>query len=177
MSFIDKARLYCRAGSGGDGCLSFRREKYVEFGGPDGGNGGPGGDIYLVADPNISTLMDFAHHPHRIAEDGSNGKGKGMDGAAAPPRIFRVPVGTVVYKNGRFLADLAGAGDKVLVARGGRGGRGNRSFKTQRNTAPRIAEKGEPGEKAALDLELKLIADVGLVGLPNAGKSSLLARV
>lgn len=177
MSFIDKVRIRARAGGGGNGCVSFRREKYVEFGGPNGGDGGRGGDIALVADRNLGTLLDFAHRPHWIARDGENGKGSAKTGAGAPTLIALVPVGTVVYKDGVPLADMTRHGSRLLIARGGRGGRGNLSFKTHSNTAPRIAEKGEPGEEAVVDLELKLIADIGLVGLPNAGKSSLLACV
>jgi len=177
MSFVDTMRVQCRAGSGGDGCLSFRREKYVEFGGPDGGDGGKGGDVILVADGNLSTLMDLARHPHLTAEDGGNGKGSNKTGAGAEDLVVRVPVGTLVYDQGRLVADLARPGDRIIAARGGRGGRGNLSFKTHKNTAPRIAEKGEPGREVVLRLELKLLADVGLVGFPNAGKSSLLSRV
>ncbi len=176
-NFVDKVRIFAKGGQGGDGCLSFRREKYVEFGGPDGGDGGRGGDVYLVADRNLGTLLDFTRRPHLEALSGENGKGANKTGRGADDLIVSVPIGTMVYKRDQLLADLVEEGQRVLVAKGGRGGRGNLSFKSQRNTAPRIAEKGEPGEQAVVDLELKLIADVGLTGLPNAGKSTLLARL
>jgi GTP-binding protein len=177
MNLIDVAHVFAKAGSGGDGCLSFRREKYIEFGGPHGGDGGNGADIILVADANLSTLMDLTRNPHLRAGDGGHGKGWNKTGASAPPLIVRVPTGTLVYKDSVPLADLVKDGDQIIIAKGGRGGHGNLFFKTHSNTAPRIAEKGEPGEEAEIQLELKLIADVGLVGLPNAGKSSLLTRV
>ena len=155
--------------------MSFRREKYIEFGGPDGGNGGKGGDVWLVADSNLGTLLDLARRPKVVAKDGENGKGANKTGLGAEDLVISVPLGTVVYKNDRLAAALAKDGARVLIAKGGRGGRGNLSFKTRFNTAPRIAEKGQPGEVAELELELKLIADVGLAGLPNAGKSTLLS--
>jgi GTP-binding protein len=177
MSFIDKVRVYAKGGDGGDGCLSFRREKYRPFGGPDGGDGGRGGDVSLVADPNRSTLLDFMVHPHLKAGDGTHGKGSDKAGSGGRDLDVRAPLGTQVFKGGRLVADLTEKGARVRIARGGSGGRGNAAFKTRWNTAPRIKEKGEPGEKAVVDLELKLIADIGLVGFPNAGKSTLLARV
>ncbi len=177
MNFIDTARIYVKAGKGGDGCLSFRREKYIDKGGPDGGNGGKGGDIWLEATKNLSNLLDFAHHPHVIAGEGDNGQGSDKYGRAAEDRLILAPVGTVVLKDGKVLVDLKEHGQRVLLARGGKGGRGNAAFKSNANKAPRIAEKGEPGELATIDLELKLLADVGLAGLPNAGKSTFLARV
>jgi GTPase len=177
MNFIDTAKVFAKAGDGGDGCLSFHREKYVPLGGPDGGNGGKCGDIWLEADRNISTLLDFAHNPHLFAKPGANGEGNNKNGRGAIDSIVRVPVGTVVYFAGLLSADLSQPGHRYLAAKGGRGGRGNASFKTNRTTAPRIALKGEPGEANELDLELKLLADIGLVGLPNAGKSTFLARV
>jgi GTP-binding protein len=177
MQFIDTLRIFARGGRGGDGCLSFRREKYVEFGGPDGGNGGAGGGVFLEADPGMSTLLDLAAHPHRVAQDGKGGKGSNKTGATGSDLIVQVPCGTLVYKESRLLADLTKPGQRVLVARGGRGGRGNASFKSNANKAPRLREKGQPGEDNAIDLELKLLADVGLVGFPNAGKSTFLAAV
>lgn len=177
MRFIDKVRIYAKGGSGGNGCLSFLREKYREFGGPDGGDGGKGGDVVLRADSNVGTLLDFSYRPHLKAAPGGNGKGANKTGPAAPDLVLRVPVGTVIYRDGRLQADLSSPGASACVARGGRGGRGNASFKSRRNTAPRIYEKGEPGEEVTADLELKLIADVGLAGFPNAGKSTLLSRL
>jgi len=177
MSFVDKVRIFAKSGRGGDGCLAFLREKYRAFGGPNGGDGGKGGDVVLIADANVGTLLDLTFKPHLSAAPGGNGKGSSKTGASARDTLVRVPVGTVVFRDGRLLADLSRPGDRVVAAQGGRGGRGNESFKNRRNTAPRLKEKGEPGEEAVLDLELKLIADVGLVGFPNAGKSTLLSRL
>ena len=177
MDFIDKVRVFLEAGKGGDGCLSFLREKYMEFGGPNGADGGRGGEIWLEATTHLTTLLDLARRPHIEAEPGANGKGGNKKGPAADDTVVPVPVGTVVYKNGALAADLCRPGQRYLAARGGRGGRGNLSFKARLNTAPRIYEKGAPGDKLELELELKLLADVGLVGFPNAGKSSLLARI
>ncbi|HBU69760.1 MAG TPA: GTPase ObgE [Elusimicrobia bacterium] len=174
--FIDKARIYVTAGRGGAGCSSFRREKFVPLGGPDGGNGGKGGDVYLVADPHMSTLLDLTYRPHYRAQDGNPGQSANKYGRGAHELVIRLPLGTVVYKNGEAVADLKTPGEKILIAKGGRGGRGNAAFKTSRHTAPRVFEKGEPGEDIILELELKLIADIGLVGFPNAGKSTFLAR-
>lgn len=175
--FIDKARIFITAGRGGAGCISFRREKFVPMGGPDGGNGGKGGDVYLEADPHLTTLLDLTYRPHYRAEDGHAGQGSNKFGRSAPDLTIRLPLGTVIYQGGAVLADLKEPGRKLLVAKGGRGGRGNASFKTGRHTAPRLAEKGEPGEAVTLELELKIIADVGLVGFPNAGKSTFLSRI
>ena len=177
MEFIDKVRLFVTAGSGGNGCLSFHREKFIEFGGPNGGDGGRGGSVFLEASPQLTTLLELARRPHIFGRDGSAGKGSGKFGLSGEDTTVLVPAGTVVYRDGVLLADLAVPGQRVLAAEGGRGGRGNLSFKSRGNTAPRLCERGEPGEKVELAIELKLLADVGLVGFPNAGKSSLLARV
>jgi len=173
--FVDRARIYLQAGSGGDGCLSFRREKYVPKGGPDGGNGGRGGNVYLVVDKNLKTLYDLSYHSHYRAEDGQRGRSNNRTGHNGADLFIPVPPGTMVYQEKALVADLTEPGQKFLAARGGRGGKGNSAFKSSRNTTPRIYEKGEPGQKTTLDLELKLIADVGIIGMPNAGKSSLLA--
>lgn len=175
--FIDKARIFVTAGCGGAGCVSFRREKYIPFGGPDGGNGGRGGDVYFEANSHLTTLLDLTYKPKHEAQNGQNGQSGNKYGKGAQDLIIKVPLGTVVYRKGELIADLKESGQKLLVAKGGRGGRGNASFKTGMRTAPHISEKGEPGEQVVLDLELRLIADVGLAGFPNAGKSTLLARV
>ncbi len=175
--FIDKANILLTAGRGGDGCISFRREKYVPLGGPNGGNGGKGGDIYFLGDPHKTTLLDLSYRPKFKAEDGQKGMSSNKYGKYGQDLIIKVPLGTLVFKNGELFADIKEPGEKILIVQGGRGGRGNSSFKTMNNTAPRIAEKGEPGETAEINLELRLIADVGFVGLPNAGKSTLLAQI
>ncbi len=177
--FFDEAKIYVKSGDGGDGCIAFRREKFVPFGGPSGGNGGRGGDIYLVADRNLNTLIHFKKRVHFKAESGSRGSGKNQQGKAGENRLIPVPPGTVVYDadSGEFLADLLEEGQQVLVAGGGRGGRGNAVFASATNQAPRLAEHGEPGQERWLRLELKLIADVGVIGVPNAGKSTLLSVV
>lgn len=177
--FVDEAEVFVQAGSGGDGSVSFRREKYVPRGGPDGGDGGRGGDVVFVVDPNLTTLADLRYKRHYKAERGANGSGGHRQGRRGADCEVSVPPGTVVRDrdSGAVLADLTEPGQRVIVARGGRGGRGNARFATSRRQAPRMAEKGEPGEARWLKLELHLLADVGLVGWPNAGKSSLLARV
>jgi GTP-binding protein len=177
MNFIDKVRVYVTAGNGGDGSLSFRHLKFLEFGGPNGGDGGKGGDVAIEAVSRLTTLMDLHFRPHVESERGGHGKGSNKTGDSGADVVIYVPVGTVISKNGAIVADLHKEGQRWLAAAGGRGGRGNNSFKTMRNTAPRLAEKGGPGEKVTVDLELKLLADVGMVGFPNAGKSSFLARV
>jgi GTP-binding protein len=177
--FIDEATIYVRAGDGGHGCVSFRREKFVPRGGPDGGDGGKGGDVVFLADPSIDTLLDFAYRRHLVARNGRPGQGKNKTGASGEDLEVRVPPGTVVYDcdTDLLLRDLNEANERVRVAAGGRGGRGNKHFATSTNRAPREAEHGEPGQERRLRLELKLLADVGLVGLPNAGKSTLIARI
>lgn len=179
LKFVDKTKIRVISGNGGRGCLSFRREPYVPKGGPDGGDGGKGGDVYLIADPALNTLLDCQYQQLYRAGHGRHGMGKNKQGRSAPDVSIRVPVGTVVRDSfaGELIVDLDEPGRRVLVARGGRGGRGNARFATPRNRAPRQFEEGEPGEEKTLTLELKLIADVGLVGLPNSGKSTLLAQI
>ncbi|MDR2395064.1 MAG: GTPase ObgE [Endomicrobium sp.] len=175
--FIDKVNIFLTAGRGGDGCISFRREKYVPYGGPNGGNGGKGGDIYFEGDPHKTTLLDLSYRPKFNAEDGCKGLPSDKFGKYGKDLIIKIPLGTLVFKNGELFADIKIAQERVLVVKGGKGGRGNASFKTGRHTAPRIAEKGQPGETAEINLELRLIADVGFVGFPNAGKSTLLSKI
>jgi GTP-binding protein len=177
--FYDEAKIYVRAGDGGNGVVAFRREAHVPRGGPSGGNGGKGGDVYLLADPQVNTLIAFSKQVHFRAPDGEHGRGKNQTGAQGEDLVISVPIGTVAYdpETGQLLADLTDRDQKVLLARGGRGGRGNRAFRSPTNQAPRIAENGEPGEDLWLRLELKLLADVGIAGVPNAGKSTLLSRV
>ena len=176
---VDEAKIFVASGKGGDGIVAFRREKYVARGGPSGGNGGRGGDIVLKADANLNTLYFFRNQVHFKAKAGGKGGSSNKTGADGEPLIVRVPPGTVVRdaETGGLIADIAHAEDEVVVARGGRGGRGNSHFKTSSNQAPRLAEKGEPGIERWITLELKLIADVALVGMPNAGKSTLLSVV
>lgn len=176
--FIDRVRLDLKAGDGGNGCVSFRREKYRPKGGPDGGDGGRGGSVVLEADAGNSTLLDFHYKHHFRASSGRHGKGSAMHGRDGRDLILRVPAGTVVKsEDGRVLGDLVRGGQRLVVARGGTGGRGNIHFVTSTRRAPAFAEKGEPGEELTVILELRLIADVGLVGFPNAGKSTLIAAV
>jgi len=177
--FIDRVKVYVKAGDGGRGCVSFRREKFVPKGGPDGGDGGRGGDVILKVDSHLSTLLDFRFHPINRASRGAHGRGKGQKGKDASPLILKVPPGTLVKdaENQEVLADLVSPGEQFIVAKGGRGGRGNTHFVKSWRQAPRYAEEGRPGEEKWLLLELKVIADVGLVGLPNAGKSTLISKV
>lgn len=176
---IDTARVNLKAGDGGNGCLSFRREKFVPRGGPNGGDGGHGGSIILEATESLNTLVDFHYRRHLKAERGRHGSGANRRGRDGEDVVVLVPVGTIVRdsETGDVLADLESAGDRVVVAKGGRGGRGNARFASSTNRVPRRFEKGHPGQERIIDLELKLIADVGLVGLPNAGKSTLLSRI
>lgn len=179
MKFLDQVKIYIKSGDGGHGCVSFRREKYEPDGGPDGGDGGRGGDVILEAVENLNTLIDFRYRQHFKAERGENGKGRDRTGKSRPPLVVKVPVGTVVLddEKTRTLADLTEAGQRFVLAAGGRGGRGNAQFKSSVNRAPRRADPGEPGGEAWVWLRLKLIADAGLVGRPNAGKSTFLAAV
>jgi len=179
MIFLDEARIHVAAGNGGAGCVSFRREKYVPKGGPDGGDGGDGGDVLLQVDPGLNTLSAFRHKRLFRAEHGAGGAGSDRRGRNGKDLVIQVPPGTVVRdaETGRILADLTVPGETWIAARGGKGGLGNARFATARKQTPRFAQPGLPGEELDLKLELKLIADVGLVGAPNAGKSSLLARI
>jgi GTPase len=177
MSFVDEAVVFVRAGRGGDGAVSFHREKYKPRGGPDGGDGGRGGDVILEVSPEVFDLGWLAKHPHQRAADGGRGHGNNRRGPDGDDLVLRVPHGTVVRDERGLVADLVGPGARVVVAAGGRGGRGNASLASARNRLPRAAEPGESGEEHRLGLELRLVADVGLVGLPNAGKSTLLSRL
>ncbi|SNR67377.1 GTPase ObgE [Desulfurobacterium atlanticum] len=178
-SFIDKVKIFVKGGDGGNGCVAFRREKFIPKGGPAGGDGGKGGSVILVADKNIHTLLDFKYKRHYKAERGRHGEGNKRTGKSGEDLIIKVPVGTVVKdaETGEILGDLTREGEKLVVAKGGRGGRGNAAFATPTRRAPDFAEPGEPGEERWIELELKLIADVGLVGFPNAGKSTFLSRI
>ncbi len=177
--FIDHAKIFVKGGDGGNGCVAFRREKYVPMGGPYGGDGGRGGNIVFIADEGMGTLMDFQYRKHFKAERGVHGMGKNQHGAWGEDLVVKVPVGTLIIDDdsGEALADLTSAGQEAIIARGGRGGRGNSRFATAVHKAPSMAENGEPGEEKWIRLELKLLADVGLVGFPNAGKSTFISRV
>lgn len=179
MSFVDEAKFFVKAGDGGRGCVSFRREKYVPRGGPDGGDGGLGGSVYIEASSRLQSLIDFKFRSHFIAKNGTHGKGKKMHGHGGQDLSIKVPPGSIVkdVETGEVIVDLVEEGQRYLAARGGMGGRGNVHFSTSTNRAPRIAEKGRPGDERWLRIELKLIADVGLIGLPNAGKSTLLSHL
>jgi GTP-binding protein len=179
MKFLDQAKIYCRSGDGGDGVVAFRREKHMEFGGPDGGNGGRGGDIVFEAVQNLNTLIDFRYTQHFRAKKGGNGSGSDRTGAAAETVHIKVPIGTQIFDNDQesMLADLDAPGKRVVLLHGGDGGFGNAHYKTSTNRAPRKFTKGWPGDERWIWLRLKLIADAGLVGLPNAGKSTFLSVV
>jgi len=177
--FADTAKIYVKSGDGGAGCVSFRREKYVPKGGPDGGDGGKGGDVVVVADSQLNTLLDHRYQQHYTCKRGGGGQGQQKHGADSPDVVIKVPVGTLVkdHDTEEVLGDLVEDGQKLVVARGGRGGKGNTFFKSPTKQAPRYAQPGEPGEEKTIQLELKLLADVGLVGLPNAGKSTLISVI
>ena len=177
--FVDRATIHVKAGDGGNGCVSFRREKHVPRGGPDGGDGGHGGSVFIRATSDLSTLLDFTRKTHFLAPRGRHGQGSKFHGKSGADLEILVPVGTIIRdrEHGHILKDLKQDGDRVRIAKGGRGGRGNKSFATSTNQAPRYAEEGTPGEERWIELELRLIADAALIGLPNAGKSTLLSRV
>ena len=179
MKFLDQAKIYCRSGDGGNGVIAFRRERFIEFGGPDGGDGGKGGDIIFEAVENLNTLIDFRYTQHFRAAKGGNGSGADKTGRGANDVVIKVPIGTQIFDDDRetMLADLDKPGKRVVLLRGGDGGHGNAHFKSSTNRAPRRADPGWPGEERWIWLRLKLIADVGLVGLPNAGKSTFLSVV
>src|SRR5262245_22945979 len=179
MKFLDEAKVYIASGAGGNGCVSFRREKFIEFGGPNGGDGGRGGDVVVEAVNVLNTLIDYRYQQHFKAQRGGNGMGKDRAGANGKHVVLKVPVGTQVYEEDgeTLLADLTQVGDRVTISKGGNGGFGNAHFKSSTNRAPRHANPGQPGEERTIRLRLKLIADAGLIGLPNAGKSTFLAAV
>jgi GTP-binding protein len=179
MKFLDEAKVYIRSGDGGNGCVSFRREKYIEFGGPNGGDGGNGGDVIAEAVDGLNTLIDYRYQQHFKAKSGVGGMGKDRHGANGADIVLKVPVGTQIYEEDgeTLLADLQKAGDRVMLAKGGNGGFGNARFKSSTNRAPRNANPGQLGEERTIRLRMKLIADAGVVGLPNAGKSTFLAAV
>jgi GTPase len=179
MKFLDEAKVYIRSGDGGNGCVSFRREKFIEYGGPNGGDGGNGGDVIALAVNGLNTLIDYRYQQHFTAKNGRGGMGKDRHGATGADIILKVPIGTQIYdEDGEtLLADLTEIGEQIVLARGGNGGFGNARFKTSTNRAPRNANPGQPGTELTIRLRLKLIADAGIVGLPNAGKSTFLAAV
>ena len=179
MKFIDEVKIRVIAGDGGRGCISFRREKFIPRGGPNGGNGGKGGDVIALADPQLTTLLDLRYQKQYKAGRGEHGLGKDQHGKTGDDRIIKVPVGTLIRDagTGQLIGDLKEAGQQVVVAAGGRGGKGNAHFVSSTNRSPRFAQPGEPGEDKELEIELRLLADVGIIGLPNAGKSTLIAAI
>src|SRR5215470_17693468 len=179
MKFLDEAKVYIASGAGGNGCVSFRREKFIEFGGPNGGDGGKGGDVVVEAVTGLNTLIDYRYQQHFKAQRGGNGMGKDRAGANGKDVVLKVPVGTQVYEEDgeTMIADLTEVGERAIISKGGNGGFGNTHFKSSTNRAPRHANSGQPGEERTIRLRLKLIADAGLIGLPNAGKSTFLAAV
>ncbi len=179
MKFLDQAKIYIKAGKGGSGASSFRREKYIEFGGPDGGNGGDGGSIILESERNLNTLIDFRYKQHFKAENGSPGSKKNKTGGSGKNLVLKIPIGTQIYEedNNTLIYDFVKNKDKFVIASGGKGGLGNMRFKSSTNRAPRTKTNGEPGEEFWIWLQLKVIADIGIIGLPNAGKSSFLSKL
>src|SRR5690348_16664226 len=179
MKFLDEAKIYIQSGAGGNGCVSFRREKFIEFGGPNGGDGGNGGDVVVEAVNGLNTLIDYRYQQHFKAQRGGNGMGKDRAGANGKDVVLKVPIGTQVYEEDgeTLIADLTAVGERVTISKGGNGGFGNAHFKSSTNRAPRHANPGQPGDERTIRLRLKLIADAGLLGLPNAGKSTFLATV
>ena len=179
MKFLDQAKIYIESGKGGNGCASFRREKYIEFGGPDGGNGGKGGDVIITTDSNLNTLIDFRYQQHFKAKKGENGKGKNKTGSSGEDLIIKVPPGTEIYNEDKsvLIADLVNKNESIIIARGGKGGLGNNHFKSSVNQAPKNFTNGEGQDKKWLWLSLKLFADIGIIGKPNAGKSTFISSV
>src|SRR3954453_9566804 len=179
MKFLDEAKVYIRSGDGGNGCVSFRREKFIEFGGPSGGDGGKGGDVVALAVDGLNTLIDYRYQQHHIAKNGGNGMGKDRHGANGADMVMKVPTGTQIYEEDgeTLIADLTDVGQSAVLAKGGNGGFGNARFKSSTNRTPRHANPGQPGQELTIRLRLKLIADAGIIGLPNAGKSPFLGAV
>lgn len=177
--FIDSAKIFVRSGNGGNGIIHWRREKFIPKGGPDGGNGGVGGDVIMRADKQINTLLDFRYHKKFIAKNGNPGEGSNKEGRSAESIVVKIPVGTLIRnaETGELIADITEDGEELIIAKGGRGGKGNWLFRSPTNQAPRVCTPGEPGQEFQLELEMKLLADIGLVGFPNAGKSTLISTI